>query len=409
MRLLCVTSSYPRTATDLAGCFVRDLLGELREVGVTAEVLVPDGAGADEAHPVARALTSEPARRVHRVRYAWPRSAQRLFFGSGAPENLEREVWRHAQAPLAVGALATAVAARAGAVDLVLAHWMVPSGLAAVLGAAMTGTPVAVVAHSGDVHLLARLPGGAALARFIAARARAVFAVCDETARILRGLGVSENVRVLRLGARRTSPLESRRALRARLGVAPAGRLVLGLGRLEPVKGFDVLVRALAQMEQPAQLVLAGGGREHDALSSLAHALRIPHKMLGVVDAPRKWALLRAADVVVFPSRRVLGGRTEGVPVALLETLAAGRPFVATEVGGVPEVAAFAPRGCLVPPDEPLALARAIERALSRRAQYGRASVRAGRALGIADAGPRWRDALAACIGSRAAPTRRAA
>ena len=394
MRLLCVTSSYPRGPGDPSGCFVRALLAELREVGVHAEVIVPDDAWAPSSHDATRTPVIEPASHITRVRYAWPRTAQRLFFGSGAPENLEREAWRFAQAPLAIGAMAAAVAQRARGVDLVLAHWLVPSGLAAILGAAAAGTPVAVVAHSGDVHLLARLPGGAALARFVHTRARVVFAVCEETARMLRDLGVEGKVRVLRLGARRVETSESRAALRTRMGVAASTSLVVGLGRLERVKGFDVLMNALPLIAGPTHLALAGDGREASALSRLAHAALISHQMLGNVDDHSKWALLRAADVVVFPSRRVTGGRTEGAPVALLETLAAGRPFVASAVGGVPELAAFAPPGCLVQPEDPVALARALERVLARRTYYGLGAARAGRQLGLANAGARWRDAL---------------
>jgi glycosyltransferase involved in cell wall biosynthesis len=71
--------------------------------------------------------------------------------------------------------------------------------------------------------------------------------------------------------------------------------------------------------------------------------------------------LLREAAAVVGPSRVTPGGRTEGTPSIALEALAAGVPVVASAVGGLRELAAVR----LVPPDDPVALAREVDRVLA--------------------------------------------
>ena len=135
---------------------------------------------------------------------------------------------------------------------------------------------------------------------------------------------------------------------------------VLGaLGRLTPQKGFDVLLEAVALLLArgvPLQVVLGGEGRDREALQRQAAGL--PVRFLGFQDGPR--ALLGQVDVVAVPSR------VEALPLVLVEAVSAGLPAVATDVGdvrlaldGVVEV---------VPPEDPRALADALEPLLRDRA-----------------------------------------
>ncbi|MCB9548670.1 MAG: glycosyltransferase family 4 protein [Myxococcales bacterium] len=140
-------------------------------------------------------------------------------------------------------------------------------------------------------------------------------------------------------------------ALRAR---AAGRRVIATVGRLVPIKGLDVLARALGPRDDVVWFA-AGEGPERDALAGLCSSF----EPLGLLDPPRRDALLAAADVFALPSRP-LGRRTEGTPVALLEALASGVPTVATATGGVPALAREA-GASLVPPDDPAALALAID------------------------------------------------
>ena len=148
----------------------------------------------------------------------------------------------------------------------------------------------------------------------------------------------------------------------AELVAEPAheGRYVLAAGRLVVQKGFDVLLRAFARADLPShRLLVAGEGRECERLLRLTSELGLDGRVewLGSADRRRLASLLAGAEVVVMPSRQ------EPFGIVLLEAMAAGKPAIASRVGGVPEFAEGAAE--LVPPEDPEALAAALTRLVS--------------------------------------------
>jgi glycosyltransferase involved in cell wall biosynthesis len=137
-----------------------------------------------------------------------------------------------------------------------------------------------------------------------------------------------------------------------------SGPVVGAVGRLAPEKGMDVLLQAMAQVPG-TRVVMAGDGPEREPLERLAHELGIASlvTLAGWVEAP--WPDHFVPDVLVVPSRR------EGFGLAAAEALMAGIPVVASAVGGLPEVLEDGASGLLVPPEDPAALAHAIETVLS--------------------------------------------
>jgi phosphatidylinositol alpha-mannosyltransferase len=142
----------------------------------------------------------------------------------------------------------------------------------------------------------------------------------------------------------------------------PVGRLILWVSRLDPQKGFGVMVRAfedLARGRPEAFLVVAGDGRDRQALERLSDGARRRVVHLGTVphqDLPRYHA---AADVFVAAATG-----QESFGIVLVEAMAAGVPVVATDISGYREVVRAGVDGLLVPPEDPTALARAVGRVL---------------------------------------------
>ncbi len=142
---------------------------------------------------------------------------------------------------------------------------------------------------------------------------------------------------------------------------APDVPIVGALGRLDPVKGYDTLIAAVARLCAEGvrlRCVIAGLGPEEARLRRLIHQSGLGREvtLLGLrEDVP---ALLRAFDVAVMASR------SEGAPLAIIEYMAAGLPIVATRVGGIPELIEPGVHGILVEPDDPVALADGIRRLL---------------------------------------------
>ena len=334
MKLGIVTTSYPRFAGDAAGNFVGGHVRALRALGHDVEVIAAGSPDAPDGDLV---------RRV---------GGTGLFYRGGAPDALERAPVRAGASAAAFTArLTAAVASRARAWDTIIAHWLVPSALAAL----PSRRPLVAIAHGGDVFTLRRLhllsPVLGALHR---RRARLVF-----VSEHLRAIARDAAPALARwLDAAVVQPMGIELARFAALVRAPSDPpIVLVAARLVPIKGVDVAVAAMPHVRSGARLVVAGDGPERARLTAAPQ----PHRFLGEVTAERRDDLLRTAGVVVVPSRIMASGRTEGTPTIALEALAAGVPVIASAVGGLCAL----PGVHLVPPDDPYALARAIDQVLS--------------------------------------------
>jgi glycosyltransferase involved in cell wall biosynthesis len=163
---------------------------------------------------------------------------------------------------------------------------------------------------------------------------------------------------------------------RACLGLAGDGPVVGTVGNFTAKKDHATLIRALTRMAGDVRLVLVGLGPAEADLRALVAREGLGERVTFAGSRDDVAALLPAFDVFALSSRY------EGLPIALLEAMAAGRACVATNVGGVPEVITDGEDGVLVAPGDPDALARALTTVLddpARRADLGRrAAARAG-------------------------------
>jgi len=157
-------------------------------------------------------------------------------------------------------------------------------------------------------------------------------------------------------------PRLDRAAALRRLGLPDevGGPPVVGfVGRLIPVKGGDVLVRALQLLEGfPWTAVLVGDGRARPGLETQVAEAGLGDRVRFAGEVPDAADILGAFDLFVLPSR------SEGTPIVLFEAIAAGTPAVVSAVGGVPDVVG-PQEASLVPPEDPTALAEAIRKTLA--------------------------------------------
>jgi glycosyltransferase involved in cell wall biosynthesis len=153
-----------------------------------------------------------------------------------------------------------------------------------------------------------------------------------------------------------------RDAARQSLDLALDAEIVVAVGRLVPIKRLDRLVRAFAAIavERPAaNLYLVGDGPEREALRAEAEALRVADRVTSVGWSDKTPAWYAAADVVALTSE------SEGTPLALIEAAAAGRPVVATDVGGVADIVIEGQTGFVVARDDEAALASRLAQLLA--------------------------------------------
>lgn len=157
--------------------------------------------------------------------------------------------------------------------------------------------------------------------------------------------------------------------LREELGLGSGDQLVVAVGNLYPVKGHEYLLQTLAQLATTfptLHVAIAGRGELEQPLRERARALHLSDRfhLLGLRSDIAN--VLAGADVFVLPSL------SEGVPLALLEAMLAGRPVVASAVGEVPTVLDEGRAGVLVPAADSAALANALAALLADPARLGR-------------------------------------
>lgn len=202
----------------------------------------------------------------------------------------------------------------------------------------------------------------------------ALVAVSAEVQQFLsRQLGVPESgITIIRNGVEPPAPSDAGVAeMTRRVASQPGALRIATVASLTPKKGHRFLLQALARLRERGcrcVALLAGEGTERPSLEALAEELGLGDSVqfLGAVANPAD--VVAVADVVVLPSI------VEGLPLALLEAMRAGKAVVATTVGGVPEVVSSGTNGVLVPPRDAAALADAIgalAQSPERRAELG--------------------------------------
>jgi phosphatidyl-myo-inositol dimannoside synthase len=275
-----------------------------------------------------------------------------------------------------------ALAREVGA-DVVFLDPMLPLGL---IGPRLRAAPYVVVAHGAEITLPGHLPVGAQLGRRVLRGAAAIVAAGGYPAaqaahvarRALRGVVIPPGVDTERF---RPHGDASRAATRARFGIDPERPLVLGLSRLVPRKGFDVVIEAVGGLPG-VQLLIAGQGRDLERLRRLGRGHPDVHftGRISEADLPEVYA---CADVFAMSCRnRWAGLEAEGFGIVFLEAAACGIPAVAGRSGGAHEAVADGETGFVVEPRDVGAVRGALKR-LCDDAELRVAMGRAARARAV--------------------------
>jgi glycosyltransferase involved in cell wall biosynthesis len=194
-------------------------------------------------------------------------------------------------------------------------------------------------------------------------RNRAVIAVSEAVARSVSSYGGPSPFVIPNGVAPAVMPTEAK-AAREELELAEDAPLVVHVGNIRPHKGHETLLAtsAILKARHPEVTIVSIGGEKFpgdlERLRSRAKRAGLDQTVRFLGRRTDALAFLAAADVVVNPAD------VEGLPVAVLEAMALGRPVVATAVGGVPRLIEDQVTGSLVPPGDPPALALAVERLL---------------------------------------------
>jgi glycosyltransferase involved in cell wall biosynthesis len=244
----------------------------------------------------------------------------------------------------------------------------------------ITGLPFSFTAHAKDIYCDSLNPAG--LLRRKMRAARFVVTCTDANRDHLLEVEPSANVRCIYHGL--NAEFSDLLVDEVKLPEKHERLRALGVGRLVPKKGFDVLVQACAILKRRGfhfETVIVGEHGEHELelrRQIAAHGLRDRVRLTGPLEQARLYNEYQRADIFCLPCRVLENGDRDGLPNVLMEAMACGLPVITTPVSGIPEIIKDGHNGTLVPPDDAEALANAIQRISSDR-MLARNLGRAGR------------------------------
>lgn len=250
--------------------------------------------------------------------------------------------------------------------DAVVSYWAHPDGAVALRHAHAAGIPSISMVGGSDVLLLGKSGLRRRKILEVLRNSDAVVGVSEDIVCHLERDGIpAEKLHVVRRGVDRALFFPGdREAARKRLGLPTDVPVLIAVGRLVPVKGFDLLVEAchlLKTREQDFRCYILGSGECHDSLTQQIDRLNLSEQVFlrGAQPQTQLPDWYRAADLTVLSSH------SEGVPNVLMESIACGTRFVATNVGGVSEIADPQAHR-LVTPRNPGSLVEGIQDLLSQ-------------------------------------------
>lgn len=356
LRVLTVTPFYPSEAEPTHGFFIAEPINALAKSGIVNTVF----ALRPFYHGRVRALESQPAEWMR-----YPSLPGRKGLPAAGAFVFARIIGRVRELQKTAG------------VDLIHAHGPLPCGHAAMLLSKELGIPYVVSVHGLDAFSTEQVRGRAGkwcgrISRRVFASSRRVICISERVReQVLQGMeGQSENCRTSvvynGVDAEFFSPMEEPNPDLA----------VLSVGNLIPIKGHDVLIRAVASLAQEypvLKLEIIGDGPELLRLKSLAKELGILENVyfLGRQGRAEVVAAMRRCTIFALPSRY------EGLGCVYLEAMSVAKPVIGCRGQGIAEVIQHGANGFLIGIDNERELALAISMLLrdeSRRQNLGRAA-----------------------------------
>lgn len=362
MHIGVLTHNYPRFAGDFSGTFVEALCQEFAGQGHAVTVWAPY----DPAF--ARPLEQPVALRLYR--YAWPDSLHRLGYMRSMQSDLGLRVDSYLLSPafFAAGIATLLREAKQRRPNVLHAHWLLPNGFIAAVAAHRLGIPLVVSVPGSDAQVAGKNPLFRSMARFVFRQADLLTANSEALRDSVVSLGADPaKFDMIIYG---TDPAALRpdatgvEALRAELGIPRGALVLLCVGRMVYKKGFDVLVRALAEpvlAQRSVVAVMVGQGDQWAEWQALAVSLGVAERVRWVGNVPkdRIGVYYNLADILVMPA---VSRPADGLNVCVLDAMSCAKPVVGSNVAGNPLAVVDEVTGLLVQEQDPAALAASLAR-----------------------------------------------
>lgn len=393
MKILITTSSLPASDEDKVPAFVKDQAIELKKKYPDLQIIIhaPHNAYA----PTGEDQKYKDVYKDVWFHYFWPFKWE-LLSGRGILPALRQNKLLYLQIPFLSFFQFTSLwrLARKEKPDLLYAHWFTPQAINTALVSKLTGIPFIFTTHASDVLVLAKVPFSKKLVAWVCKRASAYTAVSERTKGKLVSFfdeatwkrDYADKLSIVPMGVTADVPDVSAADIaeaKKGFGIPPNKKYLLSLGRLAEKKGTTYLLQAFSglpsELTADIQLIIAGDGQLKPKLEKEAKSLGIKNiTFTGYVHGKGKDALFAMADYVCLPSIIDDSGDSEGFPVVVMESLAAGKVVLTSDATGAEDILEDGKTGYVFPQKtvEPLAerLVKAIELDNTTRTNMQKAS-----------------------------------
>jgi len=362
IKVVMLTSSYPRFPGDTASIFLKHMCASLSKRGIVVHVIAPASNITDKQF--------EDSIHVHRFHYL-PRKLRKLCYGSGILPNLKNNplLWISVPFYLASMFLLLIKIVRTTNADIVHCHWIIPQGLVALLSKPFHKAAIVVTAHGADAFSF-KSRATRIIKKFVIGNSNHWTANTGKTAEAVCKPILTSNLSIIPMGVD-TAFFKEGNGIQLRSNLPSDTSILLFVGRLVEKKGVSVLLKAFSLLpdedKKQTKLWIVGEG-------GLRSELETETARLHIVDQTTFWGrqpnenlpdFYAASNIFVGPSLVDSTGDTEGQGVVFLEAFASNTPVIASRVGGIPDVIKHEESGILVSPNNPEELSSAISRLLN--------------------------------------------
>ena len=348
--ILVLTTSFPRFKGDHSGIFVKSICESICNNNNCTVIAPQNGKIINPYNAMYKVIN---------FRYFIPKCLQTLCYGDGIIDNIKNNYLNIVLVPFFLASFYLTALKYRKSINIIHSHWIFPSGLIGAILSRKYNIKHIITVHSGGLFLLTRLPLGTFILKFIYQHSDQVVCVSQELKRkIVDFLENSDKIIVLPTGIDLNDDHQNKDNIK---NYSDKKSLkVLFIGRLIKIKGIEYLIKAVSQINN-VTLYIAGDGKRQNRLKKLASQLNVKAEFLGFVSGDKKREVFEMIDIVVVPSIVLGGGRSEGVPVVILESFKFGKPVIGSNIGGIPDVLEDGINGFLFEPCNILMLKNKLE------------------------------------------------
>lgn len=347
MRLLFLTSNFPRFSGDYAGNFILYLVEALEHMGHEIIVVAPHYPGSMKKEVINNI-------KVRRFQYVYPSTQQRLAYGRFAQKmNIATALQL---IPYCFCMLLHGITAiKELDVDIIISFWTFPQGLIGILLKSLFRIPAATRVQSSDFIAARKIgPFMTSVMSMILRKSNIVIPNSDYTGKYIPDrLELQEKTFTVREGFRITGSIKEKEPITAKIKLLTVTRLI-------ERKGIRFLIQAMKNVtvnNPHVKLVIVGEGPDHSTFEKLTRQLELQENIVfaGRVSDQELKEHYTTSHIFILPSTE------EALGVVLLEAMYHSLPIVASNVGGVPEIVTNQETGILTAPGNPKELSQAIK------------------------------------------------